>query len=105
MNRLDIMNPLHCILAQLWWQRVTSQSLHMRLSLYIHRGFSCGILMDFLVHLLRPPAAVCSYELLNQAWRLVFLERRQPRKHNRTWLETGAVAALAGCPSLSLTVR
>ena len=43
-------------------------------------GFSCGLLRDCLVHVVPLPAAVRSYELLNQAWRLVILERREERK-------------------------
>ncbi len=68
LNRLDIKNPIHCVLALLRSQGVTSTILYINISIYC--GFSCGLLMEFLVHVFRPPAAVRSFELISQAWKL-----------------------------------
>jgi hypothetical protein len=95
LNRLDIMSPFHCIVGQLWLQCLLSNEFHTKYSLYVGRGFSCGPWMDSLVLVFRPPAAVRSYKLLTQAWKLVILERRQRRMVDQAW----APAAFAGRPS------
>jgi hypothetical protein len=80
-DRLDIGSPFTCMLAQLNFQGYWIMPLPRRA---VSCGFACGVFLDLFSLVLRIPGLAwllrlqkipCSYELLNDAWRIVIRER------------------------------
>lgn len=71
---VDIASPFRCVLGQLSLAGVDTL---IGVNTAVDGGFSCGLFSDVLSLFTRFPTLRQSYEWLNEAWRIVLLERRE----------------------------